>query len=86
MPLQSTCLLQRHFLYVSIMRFKTIFWLIPEVITVLLIVAVFIGMWIEEDFSWKFILLLASLIGLSINTYKRIREILREDKEYDPKI
>ncbi|WP_321281024.1 hypothetical protein [Marinifilum fragile] len=68
------------------MRFKTIFWLIPEVITVLLIVAVFIGMWLEEDFSWKFILLLAGLIGVSINTYKNIKELLAEDKEYDPEI
>ncbi len=86
MPLQSNCFLQGHFLYVSIMRFKTIFWLIPEMITVLLIVAVFIGMWLEEDFSWKFILLLAGLIGVSINTYKNIKELLAEDKEYDPEI
>lgn len=68
------------------MRFKIIFWLIPEVITSLLILVVFVGMLIEEDFSWKFVLLLISLIGLSINTYKRTREILKEDKEYDPKI
>jgi L-asparagine transporter-like permease len=68
------------------MRFKTIFWLIPEVITSLLILVVFVGMFIEEDFSWKFVLLLISLIGLSINTYKRTREILKEDKEYDPRI
>ena len=68
------------------MRFVTLLDLIPELITLLLVFIVFIGMWTEEEFSWHFVFILASVIAAGYNAYKNIKNIWNEEKEYDPEI